>query len=122
MYLALASDGYYTFTGNDTSVLGIKVRGLKTSGARTTGLTTVTDTYNILSTDETVVCNKTTAFTVTLPTAVVGQKFTIKNINTGAVTVQGQGTDTIDEETNQLIYEFDSMQVQCYSANKWGII
>ena len=76
----------------------------------------------MLGTDETVICNKSTAFTVTLPTAVVGQKFTIKNINTGVVTVDGAGTDTIDGVTTQDIYQWESIQLQCYIANKWAIL
>jgi hypothetical protein len=86
-------------------------------------VTTVTDTYDILVTDTTIICNKTTAFTVTLPVAATGQVFNIKNINTGVVTVVGQGgTDTIDGETSQTIDQWACMVVQCYAANKWGII
>jgi hypothetical protein len=84
-------------------------------------ITTVDDTYNILVTDETVICNKTTNFTITLPTAVVGQKFTIKNINTGTVTVDGAGTDTIDGSLTQSLIQWETFTLQCYIANKWGI-
>ena len=85
-------------------------------------VTVVTDTYQILVTDYTIVCNKATAFTVTLPTAVVGQIFTIKNINTGLVTLEGSGSDTIDGELNQTINQWDAVKVQCYAANSWIII
>jgi len=85
-------------------------------------ITTATDTYTILVSDQTVICNKATAFTVTLPTAVVGQKFTIKNINTGSVTVDGAGSDTIDGQANVVLSQWDSVQLQCYAANKWGIL
>jgi hypothetical protein len=82
----------------------------------------VTDTYIILVTDETVVCNKTTNFTVTLPTATTGQIFYIKNINTGIVTLEGDGVDTIDSLQNQTISQWDSITVQCQAANTWIII
>jgi hypothetical protein len=95
---------------------------LQTDGGRIGKITTVTDTYIVLVSDETVICNKTTAFTVTLPTAVVGQKFTIKNINTGTVTVDGASTDTIDGIADQTLGQWDSITIQCYAANKWGII
>ena len=85
-------------------------------------ITVVTDTYDILATDFTVVCNKTTAFTVTLPAAVVGQFFYIKNINTGTVTVEGNGSDTIDGEANQDLLQWDNLFVQCNVANKWIIL
>jgi hypothetical protein len=101
------------------SILG----GLKTAGERISGVTTAVDTYNVLGTDETVICNKSTAFTVTLPVAtVVGQKFTIKNINTGAVTIEGNGADTIDGELTQIANRWESIQLQCYVANAWVIL
>jgi len=85
-------------------------------------ITVVTDTYNILATDYTVIANKTTDFTITLPTATVGQIFNIKNINTGIVTVEGASTDTIDGELNQTLGQWDSITLQCYLANSWVIL
>jgi hypothetical protein len=82
---------------------------------------TVTDTYQILATDYTIVCNKSTNFTVTLPTGVTGQKFNIKNINTGIVTVSLAG-NTIDGQSSQLVYQWDCMQIQCISANTWVVL
>ena len=84
--------------------------------------TTVADTYQVLLTDELIVCNKTTPFTVTLPQAVVGKNLTIKNINTGTVTVDGDGSDTIDGATTALIYQWESMQLQCSADNTWVIL
>jgi hypothetical protein len=82
----------------------------------------VTDTYAILDTDSTIVCNKPTAFTATLPTAVVGQRFNIKNIGAGIVTLAATGADTIDIDTTQALSQWDCITVQCYLANKWIII
>jgi hypothetical protein len=84
-------------------------------------ITTVDDTYTILATDYTVVCNKATDFTVTLPTATVGQVFNIKNINTGVVTVSLAG-DTIDGEASQTIDQWECLVVQCSAANTWIIL
>ena len=127
-----------TDLGTVLSDLGLRVIGtaypITTSGAvalsgtvTSTGgwvgkITTITDTYQVLVTDQTIICDKTTAFTVTLPTAVVGQKFNIKNINTGTVTLEGDGADTIDGDLNQAIYQWECVQVQCYAANKWGLL
>jgi len=83
----------------------------------------VDDTYVVSSTDYTVVCNKVTDFTVTLPVGVIGQIFTIKNINIGIVTVDTNlGGDTIDGEAIQTLNQWDAMKVQCYDDNKWVII
>jgi hypothetical protein len=95
---------------------------LTTQGALIEKITTATDTYTVLSTDETVICNKATAFTVTLPTAVVGQRFNFKNIGAGTVTLEGDGTDTIDGDLNQAIYQWEGVQVRCYASNKWSVL
>lgn len=81
-------------------------------------ITTVTGDYTILASDETIVCNSSSAFIVTLPATTIGMTFTIKNIGTGVVTVSG----TIDGETSQTIYQYESMQIQCIADSTWGVI
>ena len=127
------SDGTVTF-GIDTNLYRSAANVLKTdddfivSGTLTsTGgligkITTVTDTYTILATDQTVICNKATGFTVTLPTAVVGQVFNIKNIGAGTVTVDGAGSDTIDGELTQSVAQWNCLVLQCNVANTWAIV
>jgi hypothetical protein len=85
-------------------------------------VTTVTDTYTVLASDDTVICNKATAFTVTLPTATVGQRFNIKNIGAGTVTVDGASTDTIDGVLTFALAQWEGMQIQCRLANTWIIL
>jgi hypothetical protein len=81
----------------------------------------VTTTYSVADEIEFVFCDSSTAFTVTLPTATgSGRPITIKNVNTGAITVSKAG-DTIDSETSQVVSWGDSMSVVDYAANKWGI-
>lgn len=112
---------------NDTaapvqSIIVDSVGSTKISKGLTTNVTVVTNTYDVLTTDYTVICNKATAFTVTLPVAVVGQMFNIVNIGAGDVTIEGNGADTINGELNQTISTDDAMTVQCYVANKWIIL
>ena len=92
------------------------------NGANAGEITTVTDTYTILSTDSTIICNKATPFTVTLPVAVVGQQFTIKNIGVGRVTIEGNGAETIEGDANIYIDQLDNRTVQCYTTGLWAII
>jgi len=122
-------DDYFHLTRSDTNILGFKIEmpvnlngGLNATGGQIRGIVTVDDTYIVLLTDYTVICNKATNFVVTLPTAVVGQMFMIKNINIGVVTVDGDGGDTIDGDPNVTLNQWDSVTIQCYAANKWVIV
>ena len=91
-------------------------------GGWSINVTIVTDTYLVISTDDLVVCNKTTAFTVTLPTATAsGRIIVIKNINTGLITVSKAG-DTIDGSASQTVYQWESATIVDNAANSWVII
>jgi hypothetical protein len=95
---------------------------IQTNGGIIGKVTTVTDTYTILPSDETIVGNKSTAFTITLPTAVTGQIFTVSNIGAGVITLDGAGSDTISGVATQTINQWSVVKIQCISANTWAII
>lgn len=96
---------------------------LKTEGGRKVNVSIPTTTYSVLATDEAVVCNSTTAFTVSLPAASgSGRKLYVKNINTGTVTVAGNGSDTIDGVTTQALGRWDAVVLIDYAANAWIIV
>jgi hypothetical protein len=81
--------------------------------------------YIIPTSEGTIVGNRGTAFTITLPTAtanVVGQIFTISNIGAGVVTLDGAGSDTIDGALTQTINQYGGIKVQCISVNTWVTI
>ena len=82
----------------------------------------VTGTYQALASDGLIVCNKTSAFTVTLPVGVNGKVFSIKNIGAGTVTVDGFENDTIDGVATQDVLQWACMKIQCVAANTWAII
>jgi len=82
-----------------------------------------TASYPVVVSDDIIVCNKTTAMTVTLlPASGSGKAYVIKNINTGAVTVDGDTDDTIDGVATQILGQWDAITVVDYVANKWVII
>jgi len=87
-------------------------------------MATVTDTTNLSAANNVVLCNKATAMTVNLPTAVgiSGKIFVIKNINVGAVTITPSGIQTIDGQASQSI----TMQYNSYTivsdGSNWHII
>ena len=71
-------------------------------------VTTVTTTYAVLTSDDTIFCNAaSSAFTVTLPTAVgaSGKKYTVKKTDTtlNVVTVATTSSQTIDGYTTNVI-------------------
>jgi hypothetical protein len=83
----------------------------------------VTDTTTELTTDYTIVCNKTTVMTVNLLAATgSGRIRQIANINIGTVTVTPSGADTINSETTQEVYQDNCMDIKDYASNKWIII
>lgn len=81
---------------------------VRSTGVYPTGagpVTSVTTTYTILASDETILADASGgAFTVTLPTAVgiTGKRYSIKKTDssTNAVTVDGDGAETIDGDAN----------------------
>ena len=82
----------------------------------------VTDDYTALVNSESIICNKATAMTVTLLVAGgSGNKLNISNIGVGTVTIDADGTDTIDDELTQEITQWDNIVIEDYVANKWKI-
>ena len=83
--------------------------------------TTQTTTYTILSSDSTVFCSGT--FTATLPSAVGlgGKIFNVKNIGTGTITLEADGTETIDTSLNLSISSMDAITVFSDGIEWWII-
>ncbi len=85
------------------------------------GITNVTQAYTVLDTDDVVRCNGT--FTVTLPAATgSGALYIIKNIDTGIITLDGNGTDTIDGSLTQTITSLCWLTVLDVASGKWDIL
>jgi anti-anti-sigma regulatory factor len=86
-------------------------------------VTTQTTTYTVLIDDDIVVCNSASAFTVNLPSAIgSGRVLTIKNINTGTITVDGSGSETIDSLTTQTLAQWESITISDCSNGCWYIV
>lgn len=110
-YSSFGSTGNLVFNGSS------KVTGYKQS------VTTKTTAYTATNTDDVIVCNSTTAFTITLPVASgSGKVYNIKNINTGAITVDGDSSDTIDGSITIVLGQWDSVTIVDYAANAWAIL
>lgn len=85
--------------------------------------TVQTGTYTIPDTVAVVICNSASDFTVTLPAATgSGQEITIKNRNTNTITVEGDGTDSIDGASNATLTANQKITVLDYASGQWAII
>ena len=82
-----------------------------------------TDTYTATVNDHVIICNKGTAMTINLLTAVgnSGLMIRIKSIGAGVVTVDGNASETIDGETTQTVNQYDLLEIVSDGAN-WVII
>lgn len=117
---ASADTVYLGGSPNGASV--VKGGTIKSKGDQLAVVTKTAD-YTAAANDEVIVCNKTTAMTITLPAATgSGQTYSIKNINTGAVTIDGNSADTIDGALTQIIYQWEGIRVHDYAANAWVVI
>lgn len=84
---------------------------------------TVTDTATVLTTDMIVFCNKATAFTLTLPTAVgvSGKVYWLENEGAGTVTVDGDGAETINGSATQSMAQDEAITIAS-NGTEWRIL
>jgi hypothetical protein len=127
-----ASTLAYTLTGGTRfSVLGNGNVGIGTTnptsklqvnGSFSSAYIAKTANYTLTLNDYTVDCT-TGTFTITLPTAIgiTGRIYNVKNTGTGVITVDGDGTETIDGELTISLYQWDSITIQSTNTG-WIII
>jgi hypothetical protein len=111
----------------NTSITNVNTSGTFKSNGLISNIVSKTSAYSALTSDEIVIVDAiTSAFTITLPTAVgvTGQIYTIKRINSGgnAVTVGTTSLQTIDGATTYaLSAQYKYLKVASDGAN-WIII
>lgn len=95
---------------------------LHTAGSFSAGYVAKTANYTATISDYTIDCTANT-FTITLPTAVgiQGRIYNIKNTGTGVITVDANGTETIDGVLTQTIVQWENLQIQSTNLS-WIII
>lgn len=82
----------------------------------------LTAARTLIDTDNTVICDGT--FTVTLPVAsgVKGKVYFIKNVGMGTITVDADGSETIDGDTTVVMaVQYESLLIVCDGSN-WHIV
>lgn len=93
-------------------------------GGQKVAVSTKTTTYTATSSDYIILGNHaSTPFTINLPAATgSGQVFIIKNINTAAVTVDANASETIDGSLTQVLATNNSITIVDYATGLWAII
>ena len=99
----------FIYSASTTSISGI--------------VTPTTFPYTIKIIDTLIICDSAIAVQVNLPPAVGnGRQLKISSIGVGAVTIEGSGTDDIDDELNQIITQWDTIVIIDYITGSWKII
>jgi len=80
-----------------------------------------TGTATLTTSERRILCSGT--FTVTLPVVSgnSGKDYYIKNSGTGVITIEGNGSETIDNNLNLTLTSMESVHVLC-SGTAWWII
>jgi hypothetical protein len=108
--------------GNEKITVQQVLDYINASGVIVTSYDFKTANYTLLSTDSTIECTAN-SFTITLPTAVGadGKLYSIKNTGTGVITIDADGTETIDGNLTQTLINSESLTIQSNGSN-WVII
>lgn len=79
--------------------------------------------YTILNTDDVIICNSPIDFNLYLPTAIGidGKCITINNINNGIANLIPFGTQTMQGDSNQIVY-IDETFILMSNGSNWLII
>ncbi len=109
-----------TYTAGRGITIATGVISASHAVATITSNTTLDDTYSV------VLCNNSSAFSVTLPSSVgiTGRIYTIKNINTGIVTINTTSSQTIDAAVSgalRLDVKNNLIQLVSDGAN-WSVV
>jgi hypothetical protein len=110
------------FSSTDQEVLVFQNDVATSATGFTSSFAQKSATYTITATDH-IIEATANSFTITLPTAVGigGQQFVIKNSGAGVVTVDGDGTETMDGNLTVILNQYEGITVASNGTN-WIII
>ena len=81
--------------------------------------TAVTSNYTILAEDDIIITDGT--LTLQLPAGVNGKRYSIKNINTGTITVLPDASETINGYSNLVVNYRNSGLTLVFAGTNWNI-
>ena len=128
--LSIESTAIYTPTSNTTdlgkSTLKFKngyFAGNIYSAGRLQATVVKSSGYTLGSLDELVVFSSATGITAILPASIgTGRKYMIKSINTGTIVIDPNGTDTIENVSNEYVYQDEAVQIMDFASGKWAVV
>jgi hypothetical protein len=117
--LPVGNDGQF-LKATSTATLGVEWSDDK-------GYTDVVDylatSYTATDEDYYILINKTVPFTLTLPAATGSARVLyVKNINSGAVTIDGNASEIIDSAETKTLAQWKGVQLIDYDTGKWAIL
>lgn len=120
---AIAERVKISSTGLLSALVGLTVSGgVTTTAGKKDATATKTADYTATTADEVLVADKATAIKFTLPAATgSGQHYHMANINTGALTVQANGAETIWGSNTQVVYQYESIDLWDHATGKWTL-
>ena len=113
---AVAGEPHYT---TDTDTLYIFDGTLNRPAAAQWPVQSATGDYTTTMADAVILVSGTTE--ITLPAGELNKVYEIKNISTGTVTITPDGTEEIEGEASQEIYEGESLTIIFDGADWWVI-
>lgn len=127
LYFGAGYDSYIGYDGADLVINPAEVGtgAVKTTSGRIVNTTRVTTTYQALVTDHVIFADTDGgAFTATLPAGVDGQELFITNCGSSgnALTVDGNGAETINGDATQLVYDGESVHLIFESTEQWRVM
>ena len=102
--------------GNNAINVGIA------SGGSISNVRTINVSDTQLASDEIIICDGTDITLTLLEATGSNTILHIKNINTTDLIVEGDGADTIDDELNQTLSQWESMMILDYAVGVWLIL
>jgi len=108
-------------TAADLIVAESDIDDLETWQAVMDAVAAKTGTATLTTSERRILCSGT--FTVTLPVVSgnSGKDYYIKNSGTGVITIEGNGSETIDNNLNLTLTSMESVHILC-SGTAWWII
>ncbi len=118
------TDSTSTTTGGLILAGGAAIAKTLTTAGRILSTSIKTTTYTITTSDSVIVCNSSSAFTVSLPSlasASTGRQYIIKNKGAGQITLTASGSETIDGSVSVYINQYESLTIVSDGAT-WNVI